>query len=122
MSNFENLNVWRKAIDLAVSIYKITAENKHFQKDFGLRDQMRRSSVSISSNISEGDGLGSDNQAVRQFFIAKGSAAELFTQITISWKIGYLNEKEYEHFVAECNYISAMLMNLIKARKKGGRL
>jgi len=60
MSNYENLKVWHKAIELAVSIYKLTAENKFFQKDFGLRDQMRRSSVSISSNISEGDELGTD--------------------------------------------------------------
>ena len=52
MSNFENLKVWHRAIDLAVSIYKLTVENKDFQKDFGLRDQMRRASVSISSNIS----------------------------------------------------------------------
>lgn len=55
MSNYENLVVWQKAIDLAVEVYRITAENKHYQKDFGLRDQIRRSSVSISSNISEGD-------------------------------------------------------------------
>ena len=120
MSNFENLTVWKKAIDLAVTIYKITAENKHYQNDFGLRDQMRRSSVSISSNISEGDGLGTDNQAIRQFNIAKGSTAELFTQITISRKIGYLNEPDHEHLAAECNSISAMLTNLIKARR--GRL
>ena len=43
MSNFENLKVWHRAIELAVSIYKLTGENKFFQKDFGLKDQMRRS-------------------------------------------------------------------------------
>jgi four helix bundle protein len=55
MSNFENLKVWHKAIELAVNVYNTTAENKLFQKDFALRDQIRRASVSISSNISEGD-------------------------------------------------------------------
>lgn len=118
MSNFENLKVWHKAIELSVSIYKITGENPFFQKDFGLRDQMRRSSVSVSSNISEGDELGSDRQAIRQFFIAKGSTAELFTQITISEKIGYLNESESDFLVGECRCISAMLNYLIKARRK----
>jgi four helix bundle protein len=52
MSNFENLKVWHRAIDLAVSIYRLTDDNKYLQKDFGLKDQMRRASVSISSNIS----------------------------------------------------------------------
>ncbi len=52
MSKFENLKVWNRAIELAVSIYKLTEENKLIQKDFGLKDQMRRASVSFSSNIS----------------------------------------------------------------------
>jgi len=52
MSNYENLKVWHKAIELAVSIYKLTGENKFFLKDYALKDQMRRASVSISSNIS----------------------------------------------------------------------
>jgi four helix bundle protein len=69
MSNFENLKVWHRAIELAVSVYKATESNKSLKQDFGLRDQMRRSSVSISSNISEGDELGSDKQAVKHFFI-----------------------------------------------------
>jgi four helix bundle protein len=116
MSNYENLKVWHKAIELAASIYELTAENKFFQKDFGLRDQMRRSSVSISSNISEGDELGTDKQAVRQFFIAKGSAAELYTQIIISGKIGYLKGDEVESLSMECKGISGMLTNLIKSR------
>jgi four helix bundle protein len=87
MSNFENLKVWHRAVELAVSIYKLTG-NKSFKNDFGLKDQMRRSAVSISSNISEGDELSTDKQAVRQFFIAKGSSGELYTQLIISSRIG----------------------------------
>lgn len=116
MSNFENLKVWHRAVDLAVSIYKLTAENKSFQKDFGLKDQMRRAAVSISSNISEGDELGTDKQAIRQFFIARGSSAELYTQLLISNKIGYITEDENLFFMNECKGISAMLSNLIKSR------
>ena len=54
MSHFEELKVWQRAVNLAVKVYEITKKDP-FNKDYGLRDQMRRSSVSISSNISEGD-------------------------------------------------------------------
>jgi four helix bundle protein len=116
MSNYEKLNVWHRAVDLAVSIYKLTGTNKSFLKDFGLKDQIQRSSVSISSNISEGDELGTDKQAIRQFYIAKGSAAELYTQLTISSKIGYLTGDESKYYLNECKGISSMLTNLIKSR------
>jgi four helix bundle protein len=116
MSNFENLKVWHRAVELAVSIYKLTSENKSFRNDFGLRDQMRRASVSISSNISEGDELGTDKQAVRQFFIAKGSSAELYTQLIISNKIGYLSNEELLFFQNESKAISSMLTKLIRSR------
>jgi four helix bundle protein len=116
MSNYENLKVWHRAIELAVSIYKLTEENKFFKKDFGLKDQMRRSSVSVPSNISEGDALGTDKQAIRQFYIAKGSSSELYTQIIISAKIGYIQEAEKDYLTNECKGISGMLTNLIKSR------
>jgi four helix bundle protein len=60
--------------------------------------------------------LGTDKQAVRQFFISKGSAAELYTQLTISYKIGYLTEDESKYYLNECKAISSMLTNLIKSR------
>jgi four helix bundle protein len=116
MSNFENLKVWHRAIELAVSIYNLTEGNKSFQKDYGLKDQMRRASVSISSNISEGDELGTDKQAIRHFYISKGSSAELYTQLIICNKIGYISEDENKYFLNECKGISAMLSNLIKSR------
>ncbi len=116
MSNYENLKVWHRAIELAVSIYKLTGENKFFQKDYALKDQMRRASVSISGNISEGDELGTYKQAIRQFFIAKGSSAELYSQLIISNKIGYINDAEVKYFLNESKGISGMLTNLIKSR------
>jgi four helix bundle protein len=118
MGNYENLKVWHGAIELAVSVCKVTNENTALNKDYSLKDQMRRCAVSISSNISEGDQLGTDKQAVRQFYIAKGSADELYTQITISSKIGYLTVDQNESYLNECRAISAMLTNLIKSRSK----
>ena len=75
MGNFRSLEVWKLSKDLAVSIYKLTNIGK-FSKDFGLRDQIRRAAVSISSNISEGDESGSNKHSIRYFNIAKGSSAE----------------------------------------------
>jgi four helix bundle protein len=117
MSYFEDLKVWQKAVELAVKIYEVTGKEP-FKKDFGLRDQMRRASVSISSNISEGDQLESDKSAIRHFRIAKGSTAELFTQSVIAFRIGYLGTADFNYLKNECQEILAMLTNLIKHRIK----
>jgi four helix bundle protein len=64
MGKFQDLKVWQRAKNLSVYIYKITAHGK-FSKDYGLRDQIRRAAVSISSKISEGDELGTDKLSIR---------------------------------------------------------
>lgn len=87
-----------------------------FLKDFGLRDQMRRAAVSISSNIAEGEESGTNKQSIRFFYIAKGSCAELLTQLNISFRIEYINTKDFKILEERCNKISAMLYNLIKSR------
>ena len=117
MGNFHKLRVWQKAKDLAVLIYKETREGK-LATDFGLRDQIRRAAVSIASNVAEGDELGSDKQAVKFFYIAKGSTAELLTQVIIASEIGYLNKERFECISKECKAVSGMLTLLIAARSK----
>lgn len=114
---FKSLRVWQRSKDLAVSIYKITNEGK-FTKDFGLRDQIRRAAVSIPSNIAEGDELETDKQAVRHFYIAKGSSAEVLTQAIIAYEIGYLNQVTFEKIEQNCIELSRMLSRLISARSK----
>ena len=81
---FKDLVVWQKARDLAVIIYRISNKTP-LSKDFSLRDQMRRSAVSIASNIAEGDERDTDKESVRFLFIAKGSLAELRTQLEIAF-------------------------------------
>jgi four helix bundle protein len=115
MGNFQKLRVWLLAKDLAVKIYRLTQMPK-FLKDYGLRDQIQRSAVSISSNIAEGDDLETDKQSIRHFYIAKGSTAELFTQLTIAHEIGYLDNETSDSLINECKIISVMLTKLIKAR------
>jgi four helix bundle protein len=80
---------------------------------------MRRASVSISSNISEGDQLESDKSSIRHLRISKGSTAELYTQSIISNRIGYLEKRDFEYLKKECQEVLAMLTNLIKHRSIG---
>jgi four helix bundle protein len=117
MGNFKTLRVWQLAKELSVSIYRLT-HNENFNKDFGLIDQMRRSAVSIPSNIAEGDALGTDKQSTRHFYIARGSTAELRTQLIISQEIGYINNVDFETLDKECDELSAMLTALIRHRSK----
>lgn len=92
MGDFKKLRVWQESKDLAVEIYKLTNEIEVLSKDFRLKNQMSSSAVSISSNIAEGDELDSNKQSIRHFYIAKGSTAELMTQIIIAAEIGYLDK------------------------------
>ena len=117
MGNFKDLKVWIKSKDLAVKIYKVTDEGL-FNKDFGLRDQMRRSSVSIPSNIAEGEDLDTDKQSIRHFYIARGSLAELRTQLIVAEEIGYISTDQYDMLEKESHQISAMLTGLIRHRLK----
>jgi four helix bundle protein len=105
LGKFEALKVWQRAKDLAVYVYKLTSS----RKDFGLKDQMRRTAVSALSNISEGDEYGSDKQAIRFFRVAKGSA-ELLTQSIIAREFDYIQE--------ECKGTSAMPAKLIHAQSR----
>ena len=117
MGNFQKLRVWQLAKELAVKIYKLTQTNT-FSKDYGLKDQIQRSAVSIPSNTAEGDDLETDKQSIRHFYIAKGSTAELLTQLIIAQEIGYLNVESSDSLVNDCRIISVMLTKLIQARSK----
>ena len=118
MGNFRELVVWQKAEALAVEIYQLTNDIKLLARDYGLKDQMRRSAVSIASNIAEGDESGTNKQSIRYFNIAKGSSAELKTQLGIAYKIGYLEKPLFEKLFGLCEQISVMLFKLINARSK----
>jgi four helix bundle protein len=118
MGNFQKLRVWQLARKLAVEIYRLTSNTK-LTKDFGLKDQMQRSAVSVASNIAEGDELGSEKLSIRYFYISKESVAELTTQLIIANEIGYIDNVTISTLIDDCDKISAMLTNLIKARNKG---
>ena len=115
MGNFRKLQVCQEAKAVVVDIYRITNEG-NFSKDFGLRDQLRRAGVSIPSNIAEGDEQDTNKQSNRHFHIAKGSAAEVITQLIIAEEIGYLKLSETEALINRVEKIAAMLNKLIQHR------
>jgi hypothetical protein len=99
MGNFQKLRVWQLAKDLAVKIYKLT-QGTGLPKDFGFKDQIQRS----------------NKQSIHFFYIAKGSAAELLTQIIIGQEIGYINKQDADLLINDCKLISVMLTKLIRTR------
>lgn len=115
-TDFKKLIVWQKSKDLAVDIYRITSIGK-LSKDYSLTDQMRRAAVSIPSNIAEGNDRGTNKESVRYLYIAKGSLAELMTQLVIADEIGYLEKVKFNEIEEKCTQISKSIGALIKARK-----
>jgi len=87
-------------------------------RDLSLRDQIRRAAVSIPSNISEGDERGSNKDAVRFFYMAKGSLAELQTQLEIAYEIKYLDERTFYDLQEKCITLGKMVGSLIKIRRE----
>ena len=116
-AGFRSLIVWQKSRDLAVAIYRLTNEGV-IARDFGLIDQLRRSAVSIPSNIAEGDERDTNRDSVRFLYIAKGSLAELITQLEIARLVGYISEEHWLGLDAECANIAKMLGSLIKVRSE----
>jgi four helix bundle protein len=119
MGNFEHLEVWNEAKNLAVLTYKLTNTGP-ISKDYGLTDQMRRAVVSVPSNIAEGEESGRNKKGINYFYISKGSLAELMTQIIIAYEINYLEIKTFEGLQLRINTLSAKLRKLIQYREKAG--
>jgi four helix bundle protein len=109
----ENLDVWKRSCRLSVEVYRTFADCR----DFGFKDQITRSSLSIGSNIAEGMEKESDKEKMRFIEIAKGSAAELITQVYIGIEIEYINKKDGLIWIKELNEILKMLTGLKKNYK-----
>ena len=113
IGSFENIEVWRTSMDLCTEVYKITNSDT-FSRDFGLKDQIRRASVSIPSNTSEGYERDSKNQFLYFLSIAKGSCGEVRTQLRIAYNLNYLNELDFESLNLMCESTSKQLSGFIK--------
>lgn len=117
--SFEELEVWQVSRKLCKEIYEITNQSG-LSKDFALRDQIRRSAVSILSNISEGFERKGDKQFNYFLGVAKGSAGELRCQLYIALDLNYISEIEFGKLNTSVTSISKMiygLMNYIKEKQ-----
>lgn len=115
-TKIEEIVAWKRGCRLAVNIYKITAKGA-LEKDWGLRDQMRRAAVSISSNIAEGYERDTAPEFKRFASIAKGSCGELRTQLYIAQALDYITKSDAESLLQECMEISSMIAGLKKSFK-----
>ena len=110
---FEDLEVWQRAKDLTHLIYKYPADGS-FSRDFGLRDQMRRASVSIMANIAEGFESQTQAMFIKYLGHAKGSAGELRAQLYIAKDQGYISEESFSEMFSLSEICSKQLARFIQ--------
>jgi four helix bundle protein len=110
-NSFKELKVWQEAKAVAVEIYRVSTKGL-LARDFGLRDQMQRASVSIAANIAEGYDRTTPKEFSRFLDIARGSAAELRTQLDIALAVGYIDKNTFDKLDDQCMKIGAMITKL----------
>ena|SRR5438874_528879 len=115
MSNsYRDLIAWRTAIELALSVYRVT-ESLPKHELYGLSSQLRRAVVSVPSNIAEGQARNSRGE-FRQFLaMAKGSLVEAETQLLIASRLGYIPASSYEELTQQCDRVSRLLNGLLRS-------
>lgn len=116
-NKIEEIKVWQESVDLVERLYLLIKKSKGLAKDYGLRDQIQKSAISIPSNVAEGYERESNQEFIRFLYIAKGSCGELRTQMYIAFRLKYFGEEDFKVMDVVCRKISGMLMNLIKTLK-----
>lgn len=106
--NFKNLKVWQKSVDLAVKVYQVTNEFPNEEK-FGMTSQMRRSSVSIPSNIAEGTARNTSKGVLNSLDISLGESFELETQAIIAHRVGLLDQKTFDELGVDLSEVQRMI-------------
>ncbi len=112
-NKFEEIKAWQKAHEVTLLIYRIT-NNANFSKDYGLKDQIRRSAVSIMANIAEGHGRKSNVEFANFLNIARGSVAETQSHLYVAVGLDYINKKDFEQIYQILTEISRMTLALAK--------
>lgn len=111
INSFEDIVSWQKGRLLTLAIYRIYSGNK----DFGFRDQIQRASVSIMNNIAEGFERQSDKEFRQFLYIAKGSAGEVRSMLSLSLELDHISRNEYDELHNLCTEISRLIAGLIKS-------
>ncbi|ACD90936.1 S23 ribosomal protein [Chlorobium limicola DSM 245] len=111
VERFEDLIAWQKARELTKMIYQVTSDGL-FSKDYGLRDQIRRASVSVMSNLAEGYERGSKNEFHQFLVIAKASCAEVRSQLFVALDTGYLDQSIFQKLESQAQEVSKIIGGL----------
>ena len=117
---FEEMEIWKVSIKITKNVYDLTAK-QGFSKDFGLRDQLRRAIVSISSNIVEGFERNNNNEFIRFLKIAKGSAGEARNQLHIALAVDYITLEEFNQVASKLELLSSQIgkfISYLETKKK----
>jgi four helix bundle protein len=117
MRDFRQFEVWRKAQDLVVDVYRETAQFP-VSEQYGLTSQLRRAAVSIAANIAEGSGRGSDQEFARFLDMAMGSVAETRSHLMLAGTLGYLEPEAMESLSENALEVGRMLNGLGETLRK----
>ena len=111
VEKFEDLIAWQKSRVLVREVYRMTRK-QNFRRDFGLTDQIRRAAVSVMSNIAEGFDRGGRAEFHQFLVIAKGSCAEVRSQIYVALDAGYLEQKEFQQLHTLASEVARIVSGL----------
>jgi four helix bundle protein len=117
VSKFEDLVAWQKARELTKEIYRVSGTDK-FNRDFGLREQIRRAAVSTMSNIAEGFERKRPGEFHQMLSIAKASCAEVRSQLYVSLDVGYLDEAAFMRLQAQAQEVARVIGGLRSSVEK----
>ena len=118
--SFEEIISWQKSRLLNKRIYEITSKEK-FKTDFELTKQLRRASISITSNIAEGFERNTDKEFIYFLYVAKASSAEIRSQLYLALDLEYITIREHEELFSEVSEITKLISGLIKYLDKNQR-
>ena len=110
---FEEIGAWQKAYATTMRVYQIT-EDGRFAKDFGLRDQIRRASVSVMANIAEGHGRRSNLEFANFLNVARGSAHEVQSHLYVAKGLGYIENSDFDELFSSLAEVSKMTLSLAR--------
>lgn len=110
IQSFKDLHVWQKSSDFSVDVYKTFSE----VRDFSFKDQIQRAAVSISNNIAEGYAKRSDKAFRNYLFIAKGSAAEVESMLSVALKLGYIDTEKQVKLTDDIHQIYKLIHGFMK--------
>jgi four helix bundle protein len=113
ITRFEDIDAWQKARELTAAIYR-ESRTGAFAKDFGLRDQICRAVVSVMSNIAEGFDRDGNREFMNFLSIAKGSAAEVTSQLYIAKDIGYIDEERFDELYKLAKEVGSLIGGFMK--------